>query len=409
MTTLESTMPAIASPVPLAPGRQTLESMLESGRLPCEVELPSGEVDRYGSQPSHFRLRIHDERLMRRRLDEFTIGTAYIEGAFDIEGDVLSAMQVRALLPDGVRPGTRLGFWLNTLLRGALARNRAAIDFHYSLGDDFYLTFIDQRYRFYSHGTFLTDDEGLEQASEHKLERMYEALQLRPGMRLLDIGAGWGGVAEYCGRRGVHVTELTIARDSYDFVRTLIDNAKIPAEVLFEDFLVHEPAQPYDAVVIYGVIEHIPDYRRFCERVWVCLRPGGRLYVDASATREKYRLSGFSRRYIWPGTHSPLCLQEFLQELLLHGMDVVEVINESRDYALTMEHWALRFDEQRAKIVERWGERVYRAFRLYLWGGCWGFRNDRMQAYRVVAQRTVHGGPRPGLPARLLNFSKSLL
>lgn len=409
MTTLETRIPAIASTVRDVPGRPTLEALLDSGRLACEVELPSGACMVHGPRPPRFRLRIHDERLMRRCLDEFTLGSAYIDNQFDVEGDVLSAMEVRSLLPDGVRWSTRLGFWLDTLLRGKLARNRAAIDFHYSLGNDFYLMFIDQRYRFYSHGIFHTETESLEQASEHKLEQMIEALQLRPGMRLLDIGGGWGGVAQYCGQRGIHVTELTIAPDSYRFIQNLIETEKLPADVLLEDFLVHEPDRPYDAIVIYGVIEHIPDYRQFCERVWTCLRPGGRLYVDASATREKYALSGFSRRYIWPGTHSPLCLHEFVQELLYHGMHITELGNESRDYERTMYHWANRFDDQRSKIIARWGERVYRAFRLYLWGGCWGFRHDRMQAYRLVAQRGVHVGPRPGMAARLMSFAKSVL
>ena len=74
--------------------------------------------------------------------------------------------------------------------------NQFAILAHYQLGDDFYLSFIDNRWRFYSHGLFHHDDESLEDASEHKLERMYASLRLRPGMRLLDIGAGWGGTEQ---------------------------------------------------------------------------------------------------------------------------------------------------------------------------------------------------------------------
>ena len=102
----------------------------------------------------------------------------------------------------------------------------------------------------------------------------------------------------------------------------------------------HHLTHQYDAVVIYGVIEHIPYYRKFCEQVWKCLKPGGRLYLDASATVEKYDMNDFTRHYIWQGTHTFLCLQDMIQELLYSGMKIIEVKDETHDYELTMYHWA---------------------------------------------------------------------
>jgi len=83
------------------------------------------------------------------------------------------------------------------------------------------------------------------------------------------------------------------------------------------------------------------------------------------------------------------------------------VQNEARDYELTMRQWAQRFDEARDQIVARWGEHMYRAFRLYLWGGSRAFRQDLMQAYSIVAERRLERGPRPGLLGRCLNEVKS--
>ena len=286
--------------------------------------------------------------------------------------------------------------------------NSKAIGYHYTFGDDFYLSFIDTRYRFYSHCIFDDDEETLEEAAEHKLEQMWDGLGLRAGMRLLDIGGGWGGVTEYCGARGVHVTSLTLVEDSANYIRNLIKEKELPGEVLVEDVLAHRPAEPYDHAVIYGVIEHIPNYRRFCAQVWSALKPGGRLYMDASATKEKYAMSAFTRRYIWHGTHTFLALQDMVQELLLHGFELISVRRETHDYELTIRHWAERLDENHEIIAAMWGEELYRAFRLYLWGGSHAFKVNRLQAYHLVAERRADPGPRPRLPKRVGSFALSL-
>ena len=386
-----------------------LQHLLASSGLSCEAVLPTGRVLRFGDGPPRFRLRLHTPDALRGPLTQLAIAKAYIEGSMDIELSMLDAFDLRTLIPDRPPRALLTKFWLARMFRPMSRENQFAILSHYQLGDDFYLSFIDSRYRFYSHGLFQHDDESLEDASEHKLERMYSSLRLEPGMRLLDIGAGWGGTEQYCGERGVNVTALTIAPDSHAYVSRLVADRNLPVTVRLEDFLNHTPSEPYDAIVIYGVIEHIPNYRTFARRVWDCLRPGGRLYLDASASREKYSVGAFSRRYIWPGTHTFLCLQDLTRELLYHGLDVVEVKNESHDYELTMFHWAQRFDVAREQIVAQWGEQTYRAFRLYLWGGSRGFRQDLIQAYSVVAEKRSHPGPRPGWLRRGINTVKSAI
>ena len=131
-----------------------------------------------------------------------------------------------------------------------------------------------------------------------------------------------------------------------------------------EDILDHYPSRPYDHIVVFGVIEHIPNYRRFCERAWGALVPGGRLYIDASATREKYASTAFTREYTWHGPHSCLAVQDLVEELLFHGFDVLQVRQETHDYELTMGTWAKRFDEAHGYVADRWSESVYRAFRI---------------------------------------------
>jgi cyclopropane-fatty-acyl-phospholipid synthase len=154
--------------------------------------------------------------------------------------------------------------------------------------------------------------------------------------------------------------------------------------VLNQDFLDYTAPAAYDAIVILGVMEHLPDYPavlRQCQRL---LRPGGRVYLDASAFREKYSKPTFVARYIFPGNHSYFCLHEFLAAIAKSQMEVLAVHNDRHNYMLTCTAWAKNLEAARDEIVDRWGEALYRRFRLYLWGSAHAFLTRGMDAYRVV-------------------------
>ncbi len=388
--------------------KNRLQVLFEGTDISCEATLPDGKTLRFGSEPPKFRLVFHSWKPLRAMVDEFSFGRSYVEGEIEIEGDMMSMLDAREAFQDSTRLGAVVRFWSDLLLRKATSLNKEAVDWHYSFGDDFFHTFTDARHHFYSHGVFHSENESIEQASEHKLEQMFEALELEPGKHLLDIGGGWGPVTRYCCDRGIRVSTVTIAPDSYAYIDEMIRANGYQAEVFREDFLDHRPAEPYDAIVIYGVIEHIPRYRRFARRAWECLRPNGRLYLDASAAIEKYDVSNFTTHYIWRGTHSFMCLQNVIRELLFHGFDLIRVKDETRDYELTMREWATRFEANRDTIVERWDERVYRAFRMYLWAACHAMRVHDLQAYHLVARRRADPGPRPGNLSRLKSFVAGL-
>jgi cyclopropane-fatty-acyl-phospholipid synthase len=387
---------------------ELIERAVAEGGISCAIVLASGERLHFGGGEPQFTVTFHSDKPLLGAMSEYALGKAYVDGEYDIDGDFFAMQEVRKLLNARAHRGIFLSFMLKLIAMPATVINRKAIAAHYTLGDDFYLPFMDSKYRFYSQCIFHRDDETLEQAAEHKLESMWNGLQLKPGMRLLDIGGGWGGVHEYCGPRGVGVTSLTIAPDSFTFISELDKRLGLAnCAVRLEDFLEHEPPEQYDAVVIYGVIEHIPYYRRFASRLWDRLKPGGRLYLDASASVEKYDASDFTRRYIWPGAHSFLCLQDLVQELLFHGLDIIETKNETHDYMLTMRHWAERFEANREAVVAKWGEELFRIWRLYLWTGSYGFHDDSLQAYHVVAEKRADRGPRPGVFKRTTQFLRS--
>ncbi len=406
---LDSIPPAGASSQPQSRWVRLIHELFKDVESPCRFVFPAGEVLRLGRGEPEFTVTFHSERAFSRGVDEYALGRAYVDGDIEIEGSMPRFFEIRKHMKGGLTSLFLFRTWLRVLLRDPVRLNRESIARHYNFGDDFYLTFVDRNYHLYSHCLFQTDDESLEAAAEHKMETMARRLRLEPGMRLLDIGAGWGAVTRFCGPRGVHVTALTIAEDSCRLHQDLIrENSLDHCQVLLEDFLNHESSEPYDAIVIFGVIEHIPHYRRFSEQVWKNLKPGGRIYLDASAVLEKYDVGNFVRDYIYPGTHSYLCLPDLLQEFLMHGFKIPEIVDETHAYDLTLAHWAQRLEDNRDKVVNRWGEKVYRAFHLYLWGGSHAMRSRDLQAYHVVAERTSSPGIRPGLIRRLRYFIRSL-
>ena len=372
------------------------------------VEYCDGTREVIGGTDPAWHVRFRTEQAQSLPLNEYALGQAYVAGEIDLDGDLAALLEVRSQLRKGITLRDATAFAYRLMLRSPTKVNAVSIAKHYTLGDDFYLSFIDRRYRYYSHCLFHHDDETLEEAAEHKLESMFTALDLKSGMRLLDIGGGWGGTTQYCGNRGVEVTSLTLVEESAAYIRRLIAERGIPGRVLVQDILDHRPTEPYDHAVIYGVIEHIPNYRTFCERVWAALKPGGRLYLDASATKQKFAVSPFTRQYTWPGHHSFLSLQDMVRELLFHGFEIVEVKRETRDYELTIRHWADRFEANHDFVAGRWGEDVYRAFRMFLRGGQHAFATNRLQAYHLVAERREDPGPRPGALLRTADFIGSL-
>jgi len=167
----------------------------------------------------------------------------------------------------------------------------------------------------------------------------------------------------------------------------LIERLQLPCRVVNRDFLAYNSSEPYDAIVILGVMEHLPDYPAVLRQLQRLLKPGGRVYLDASALREKYGKPNFIARYIFPADHAFLCLHDFLHAVAKTPMEVLAVHNDRHNYFLTRKDWAENLDAARDEIIRRWGEALYRRFRLYLWGSAYAFLSRSADAYRLVLER----------------------
>jgi cyclopropane-fatty-acyl-phospholipid synthase len=316
-------------------------------------------------------------------MDLATIGEAYLSGDIDVEGDLVSMLALRKSFSDR-HPVRYLMRFLRPLLRGQVAADRAAIPEHYDREPEFFLSFLDSRHRCYSQAVFDHPGEPLEDAISRKLAFALDAVGAREGDRVLDIGGGWGAMAEYGGQRGIRVTSLTISEPSRRYIADLIRDQRLPCEVRMEHLFEHRPAEPYDAIVNLGVTEHLPDYARTLVHYERLLKPGGHVYLDSAASRRKHDVSSFLERHLYRGNGSLLCLHEYLEAVARSPFEPALVVNDRVNYGLTTRAWAENLDRNRSAIEARWGSPLYRLFRLYLWGCVDAFERGLTQAYRWV-------------------------
>lgn len=354
---------------------------------PFEVRLWGGRSYVFGKGQPAVRVLVKDKHglLALSKFDELGICEAYMNGSLDVVGDMLGFVSLRGALSD-IHPLHRWWRRIAPLFIGRVQTDRQAIASHYDFDNAFYLSFMDAS-RCYSQAVFQQDDESLESAQHRKLDFAIDACGIKPGDRVLDVGGGWGTFTEHAGRRGIEVTSLTISRQSEAYLSELIQRRQLPCKVFNQDFMEYTSAQPYDAIVILGVMEHLPDYAAVLRQFQRLLKPGGRVYLDASAFREKYSKPTFISRYIFPGDHSYFCLHAFLAAVSKTPLELLGVYNDRHNYYLTCKAWAENLESDCDEIINRWGDMLYRRFRLYLWGSAYAFLSHGMDAYRVVLER----------------------
>lgn len=368
--------------------RKVCGEYFASGRgTACQIQWRDHKPYRFGNGEPAFAVIIKDKVGVSAlaSLDATSFLEAYALGHIDIRGDMERMFAFRDMTKDD----HSLGYLWNLvkpILFGQTRMDRSGISTHYDYSPEFYLAFLDRRHRCYSQAVYLRDDEPLEDAMTRKLDFALDAIGVKPGSRVLDIGGGWGAFNEHAGKRGIRVTSLTISRESEDFLNALIESWKLPCEAVNCHLYEYDPGYKFDALVNLGVTEHLPDYQRSLAAYQRLLKPGGRMYLDASACREKYNFHSFIYKHIYPGNCSPMCLHDYLTRLAKTPFRLRGIWDDRHSYHLTARQWAQNLERNREAIVRSGGESLFRKFQVYLWGTADVFRRDIMQAYRLVLE-----------------------
>ncbi|MFO1332494.1 MAG: class I SAM-dependent methyltransferase [Rubrivivax sp.] len=330
----------------------------------------------------------------------------YVEGRIEIDGSMRAVIEVAAGLVHGdpTEAAARgpLGWWRELLHRGkSLQQHRPdadakQVEFHYDVSDDFYALWLDPR-RVYSCAYFRRPELTIAQAQEAKLEHICRKLMLAPGERFLDIGAGWGGLLLWAAEHhGVRATGITLSKNQHAHVNRLIDERGLRGrvEMRLQDYRELPEREPFDKIASVGMVEHVgsANLPRYFDQIRRLLVPGGLVLnhgITAGGTRNRQIGAGigeFIERYIFPGGEL-VHISQMLQALADQGLEALDVENLRPHYARTLWAWSDALEAQLDRARALTGEKVVRAYRLYLAGSAMGFERGWMALHQTLASR----------------------
>jgi cyclopropane-fatty-acyl-phospholipid synthase len=282
------------------------------------------------------------------------------------------------------------------LRRNSKARARENIAFHYDLGNDFYRAWLDPGMT-YSSAIFGSADEALQVAQERKLRALLDRLGLKPGQRLLEIGCGWGSLAEMAARDyGVHVTGLTLSAEQKAYADERLRKAGLSDRVGIELRDYRDIQGRFDAVASVEMVEAVgqdywPSYLQAIARV---LEPGGRAALQLISIREElfdaYAASAdFIQTYVFPGG---MLISEprFQAAAELSGLSWRDRKGFGLDYAETLKRWRERYDVavEEGRLPGGFDPRFHNLWRYYLMYCEGGFRGRGIDVAQVTLVRT---------------------
>jgi cyclopropane-fatty-acyl-phospholipid synthase len=332
---------------------------------------------------------VHDERLYQRILRDGTLGfgEAYMDGWWDSPNlDQTIERVCRARLRDHVKDNWILvahAVKARVLNRQSVTRAFEIAHKHYDIGNDLYEAMLDKRMLYTC--AYWKGAKTLEEAQEAKLDLVCRKIGLRAGMRVLDLGCGWGGFAAFAAERyGASVVGYTVAAEQVKWAQEKF--AHLPVDVRHDDY--RKATGTYDAVVSIGLMEHVgpKNYRGYMELVDRCLAPGGVGFVHTiCGNRVMPHIEPWFDKYIFPNAVLP---HPGAVIAAMEGKFVVEdVQNIGEHYDPTLMAWWHNFHTAWPRLEEKYGPTFYRMWKYYLLGCAGGFRARETQLCQFVFTR----------------------
>ena len=412
---------------------QVLEPVMGKD-LPVQIRAWDGSIVGPSGTPV---LEIRNRRALRRMLwspGELGLARAYVSGDIDVDGDLLDAFRrvwrharehstsTPALTVGqkftAARTAARLGAIgqppkppaSEARLQGKLhsmLRDRAAISHHYDLSNEFYELLLDKNMAYSS--AYWTQPESADytvsDAQTDKLDLICRKLGLRDGMRLLDIGCGWGSLLLHAAEHyGVHATGVTLSKEQREFVGKRIADRGLDGrvEVRLMDYReLPKDGERFDAVSSIEMGEHVglEQYPTYVATMFACLKPTGRLLLQQMSHKSGAAPGGgpFIESYIAPDMHMRPLAQTlgFIEQ---GGFEVRDVESIREHYVWTVRAWIDTFESNQVKVRDLVGEEVERVWRLYLVGGALAFEENRMGVDQILSVKPDPAGD-SGMPA----------
>ncbi|MGY1750725.1 class I SAM-dependent methyltransferase [Modestobacter sp. SYSU DS0511] len=407
-----------------------LGAVLGTAELPLRLRGWDGSL---AGPPDAPVIAVRSRRALRRLAwspGQLGLGRAHVAGEIDVEGDVFAtfaalssvgrlaetgpmaaptvrerlallgtALRLGAVGPEPAPPAEEADLG-RAGRRHSRARDAAAISHHYDVGNDFYELVLGPS-MVYSCAVWESPDVGLEAAQEAKLDLICRKLGLRPGMRLLDVGCGWGSMAIHAaGRYGVDVVGITLSEEQARLARKRAADAGLTdrIDIRVQDYRTVTDG-PFDAISSIGMAEHVgrDQMPAYVAQLRGLLRPGGRLLNHAiswNAGTATWDPDSFIARYVFPDGEL-LGLGEMVGLLESRDLEVIDVEPLRQHYALTLRAWVANLEQHWDAAVAATSEGRARVWRLYMAASALAFEKGDMGVNQVLLQRT--GGDQPPL------------
>jgi cyclopropane-fatty-acyl-phospholipid synthase len=349
-----------------------------------------------GSRP--WDIRVHDERFFQRVLGRGTLGVgeSYMEGWWDC--DALDDMLTRVMRHDieqQLRSPRAALLALTARLINMQSQRRAfqVGKQHYDLGDDLYERMLDPRMIYTC--AYWENMRSLDAAQEAKLDLVARKLGIKRGMRVLDVGCGWGGAAQFMAEcYGAAVTGVTVSQNQQKTAQKRC--AGLPVDILLQDYRGMTGTGTYDAIYSLGMFEHVgvKNYRTYLAKARELLRPDGLFLLHTIGSNNSAMTTDpWIEKYIFPNGQLPSLAQI---AAAAEGLWVVEDFHSfGVDYDRTLMAWSANFEQHWPELAPRYGERFHRMWHFWLMASAANFRARKTQLWQIVlSPKGVPGGYR---------------
>ena len=354
--------------------------------------LSQADIKINGARP--WDIQVHHADFFKRVFQQGSLGLgeSYMEGWWDCERlDILFCKILKAKLdkqvPGNLRDILRV---VSARLFNLQSRSRSWIvgKEHYDIGNDLFALMLDPHMQ-YSCG-YWRDAQTLDEAQNAKLKMICEKLQLKPGMRLLDIGCGWGGLAAYAARNyGVSVDGVTISREQQKLAQQRCEGLDV--NILLQDY--RDLNTGYDRIVSVGMFEHVgpKNYATYFSVVDRCLKPDGLFLLHTIGSNQTgLSVDPWINKYIFPNGCLPSIRQ--ISSVSESRLIMEDWHNFGSDYDKTLMAWHQRFNQAWPGLSSNYTPRFRRMFNYYLCACAGAFRARDIELWQVLFSRGAEGG-----------------
>ena len=340
---------------------------------------------------------VHNDKFYQVVLSQITLGLgeSYMDGWWDCDKlDGFFSRVIRAQIQNDIKKNWGLVY--QVMLARVLnlqSRNRAFQigEKHYDLGNELFINMLDKRLVYSC--AYWQNAPTLDAAQENKLDIICRKIGLQPGMKVLDIGCGWGSFARYAAEKyGVNVVGITVSKEQVELAQTLC--AGLAVEIRLQDY--REVNEKFDRIVSVGMIEHVgyKNYRTYMEVARRSLNDDGLFLLHTIGGNTSVKsLDPWINKYIFPNGMLP-SIQQLSRSV--EGLFVMEDWhNFSADYDKTLMAWYANLEQNWDNLKSKYDERFHRMWKYYLLSCAGSFRARSNQLWQIVlSPKGVSGGYR---------------